>query len=225
MISHKYKCIFIHIPKCAGTSLENVLGHYNSYSGRRGQDHRTLRQIEPVTTINAFTSKENRKELAHKIRYKYRKNINPKNKEIVNKRQYKTYFKFTIVRNPWARVYSWYKNVLRDEIHKQHYGITREISLIDFLKKYAGFENLRTQMLWIKDFNGSVPLDFIGRFENLTDDFKEIARLRKTPNFSFPHKQKGSGEDYKMHFDPESIEFVSNYYREEIEYFKYSFGD
>ena len=42
MISHKhkYKCIFIHIPKCAGTSIEKALGHFELYNGRGRQDHR-----------------------------------------------------------------------------------------------------------------------------------------------------------------------------------------
>ena len=35
MVSHKHKCIFIHIPKCAGTSIEEALGHFDGYRGKR----------------------------------------------------------------------------------------------------------------------------------------------------------------------------------------------
>lgn len=45
MINHKYKCIFIHIPKCAGTSIESALGHYEDKRG--SQDHRTITDIQP----------------------------------------------------------------------------------------------------------------------------------------------------------------------------------
>lgn len=59
MISHKYKCIFIHIPKCVGTSIEQALGHFDEYSGRDRQDHRTIRMIEnPVPLTQLITSKE-----------------------------------------------------------------------------------------------------------------------------------------------------------------------
>ena len=58
MISHEHKCIFIHIPKCAGTSIESALGHLNNYTGINRQDHRTIRMIEkPIITTNFFSSK------------------------------------------------------------------------------------------------------------------------------------------------------------------------
>ena len=34
MISNDYRCIFIHIPKCAGTSIEDALGHLDNHPGR-----------------------------------------------------------------------------------------------------------------------------------------------------------------------------------------------
>ena len=48
MISHKYKCIYIHIPKTAGSSVEKKLGLYNELSWGV-QDHRTIRDIQPIT--------------------------------------------------------------------------------------------------------------------------------------------------------------------------------
>ena len=46
MISHNYKFIHIHIPKCAGTSIEKAFGHFDAHTGKNAQDHRTLRMIE-----------------------------------------------------------------------------------------------------------------------------------------------------------------------------------
>ena len=47
MISHKHKCIYIHIPKTAGTSIEYKFGHFKEL--KRGvQDHRTIGEMEPV---------------------------------------------------------------------------------------------------------------------------------------------------------------------------------
>ena len=43
MISHRHRCIFIHIPKTAGTSIEERLAD-GSLRGR--QDHRSIRNLE-----------------------------------------------------------------------------------------------------------------------------------------------------------------------------------
>lgn len=72
MISHKYKCVFIHIPKCAGTSIESALGHLDNHVGRGGQDHRTIRMIEkPLFTPRIFSSRENLYEVLRRIKHQY----------------------------------------------------------------------------------------------------------------------------------------------------------
>ena len=214
MISHKYRCIFIHIPKCAGTSIEKSLG---------GQDHRTIRMIAPIN-IKAFLKKENIIELLRRLKYKYIITVsNPKNKITVTKKQYNSYFKFTFIRNPWARAFSWYKNVMRDEIHRKSYGITKQISLKEFLRLYAGKGMLRPQLYWIKDFNGNIPLDYIGRFENLAEDFKKIYKELNLSNITLPHMLKGCGEDYRKYYDDESQEIIMQHYKEEIQMFEYKF--
>ncbi|MFP7754062.1 sulfotransferase family 2 domain-containing protein [Thermodesulfobacteriota bacterium B35] len=223
MISHKYKCIFIHIPKCAGTSIEFMLGHFDGHTGRDGQDHRSIRMIQPIT-LQAFLSIDNLKEILRATKHKYSEKIlNPKNKYVVTREQYNDYFKFTFVRNPWDRAFSWYKNVMRDEIHKKNYGITRQLSLTEFLYRHAGKGMLKSQLYWIKDFKGKISLDYIGRFEKLNNDFQEICKHLNVSHAALPHKIRGTGDDYRKHYDNKSIDIIMEYYREEIKLFNYSF--
>jgi hypothetical protein len=127
------------------------------------------------------------------------------------------------VRNPWARAYSWYKNVIGDEKHRQGYRITDSTPFSEFLQRFAGRGMLKPQTYWITGFDGSVPLDYIGRFESLKKDFQEICRYLHIPPLDLPHKVKGTGDDYHQHYNKDSIDLVSGVYRVDIEMLGYSF--
>ncbi|WP_319548767.1 sulfotransferase family 2 domain-containing protein [Desulfogranum marinum] len=222
MISHKHKCIFIHIPKCAGTSIEKAFGHFEEYSGDNKQDHRSIRMLEPINS-RCFASKENSKEFIKRFWRQIKPSPNPRSRYTVSREQYADYFKFTVVRNPWARAYSWYKNVMRDDSHLKKMRISREISYYDFLERFKYKKCLRAQTFWIKNYNGDIPLDYIGRFENLANDFEKACNLMKIESLKLPHELKGGVDNYQEAYDSKTRDLISRIYREEIELFGYSF--
>lgn len=224
MISHKHKCIFIHVPKCAGTSIEKALGHYELYDGRDRQDHRSLREIEmPFTFKNFEINKNNFFELSKRVVRQYLSNPNPRNKIRLTDEQFSQYFKFTIVRNPWDRAYSWYKNVTKDEVQKKRLKIKDGESFEDALLKNIGKDMLRPQTYWIKKFDGTIELDFIARFENINDDFQTISRLLNLKGVSLPHELKSFGSSYKDQYNEKTKTLIADFYSEEIRIFNYKF--
>jgi len=179
--------------------------------------------VQPIT-LHIFKSAENIKEFIRRIRYYHLKKIsNPKNKHKVTKRQYHSYFKFTFVRNPWARAFSWYQNVLRDEQHRAYHGIGEDMPFTEFLERFAGKGMLRPQLYWITDYEGNIPLDYIGKFENLHQDFIEVCRRLNFKNTKLPHKLKGSHKDYRRFYDDRAVDIINQVYRKEIELFGYAF--
>lgn len=224
MISHNHKCIFVHIPKCAGTSIASALGHLDDNQGQNGLDHRSIRHIQPLFSHGFSFSKENIIELARRYkRHYFNKTPNQRNKYTVTPAQYDAYFKFTFVRNPWARVFSWYKAAMRDEDEQKRLGINGHISFEQALNRFAGKGLIIPQMYWLKGFNNQVSLDYIGRFETLETDFEEICKRASIKGIHLPHKNKGTGEDYRNHYNESSKLIVSEIYKEEIELFNYTF--
>jgi hypothetical protein len=192
MISHEHRCIFIHIPKCAGTSIASVLGHFEGHRGRGWQDHRSVRMIEqPLFTPHILSSTENLTEVLRRFRHRYQPATNYRNKFTVSRDQFERYFKFAFVRNPWSRAFSWYRNVMRDEFHRNEHGIGREMGLNEYLRAFAGTGSLRPQVYWLKNFKGAIALDFIGRFENLVRDTEYVFEKLNIRADSLPPQDQG----------------------------------
>ena len=225
MISHQDKLIFIHIPKCAGTSIENAFGHSDDVQLVGSQDHRSVRMIEqPIPYFQSIRSLENQKEIARRLKYRFEKTSNERNRLRLTANQFQTYFKFAFVRNPWDRAWSWYKNVIRDSNHQRSLNVSPETSFSVFLNQHIGSGMLKSQTYWLKNFQGKIDLDFIGRFENLKCDFEKMCRQLGKPELELPHKLSGGNSSgYLEGHDAETRRMVADFYQDEIELFGYEF--
>jgi hypothetical protein len=128
------------------------------------------------------------------------------------------YFKFGFTRNPWDKVVS-----ARHYLIRRGYKWVQNMSLSQFLKR----KNFDTFWLGLAmntlDFCDGC--DFIGKFENLQEDFNTICDKIGIPHQQLPHINKTNHKHYTEHYDDETKQIVAEKYAKDIEYFGYEFGE
>lgn len=219
VISDKYRCIFIHVPKTAGTSIEYKLQSFNALRGGV-QDHRSLREIEPHGIRHLL---QDIGSLNYEMAQNRLKNI-IRRQRCASRQQFQQYFKFSFVRNPWTRALSWYQNVMRDENHRKKHRIPEDCSYEAFLTDYPDQWALRPQLYWLVDHRGEIPLDFIGRFENLSEDFAHVCKVLQLENSELPRMIASTSKShYTEIYNEITKRIIAERYAEEIDYFGYRF--
>jgi hypothetical protein len=224
MISHRHQCIFIHIHKTAGTAIEKKLGHFEELAPGV-QDHRLLSELEPYS-LRTLLSRARRsgwdaRRLAREWRSYRHQELTPK--------QYQTYFKFAFVRNPWHRVFSWYCNVMEDEDHRRVESKVRtpgrrvpdDCTFKQFVIEFGSDWPLRPQLDWLRDSRGNLAMDFIGRFENLEQDFAHVGGKLGIRDQTLPKMMLREWFGEENPFDSEIADIIYERYKEEILMFGY----
>lgn len=218
MISKKHNCIFIHIPKTGGTSIENMIW--------------SPEEITKKNLYGGWLKKPFRKKILKPARNKYQtgglqhllaKQIK---KEIGNK-FFDQALKFTMVRNPWDKVISQYKYMFKRDDLMQFIGMDKNTTVIQYLeliskKKHVQWEK---QHKFFLGNNGEILADHILRFENFN---MEISRILKKLDIEFDtilHLRKGTRGHYSKFYNDETKEFVANMYSNDIELLGYSYED
>ena len=215
MISHKHKCIFVEIPKTGSTSIRTVVGsppkaHLNICQIRYNMQHYWTRygSIKNKLLSSLYL-------------------LLPENKRIeTGEEEFRSYFKFGFVRNPWDRVVSLY---FRTDGLQMKDKMTFD-EFVDWIK-YSSSTCIHpvphtNQLDWLVDPHGNVLVDFIGKFENIQKDWELIASEYGLP-MELPHNNKNLNERhfYTEYYSNRTKEIIENKFRVDIEFFDYTFGD
>jgi Sulfotransferase family len=143
--------------------------------------------------------------------------------------QFRTYFKFAFVRNPWDWLVSRY-HWSRDRQHLFDY------SFDEFLTRLKKRIRLSQTALWLEDealkpqldrltIKGAIAVDFVGRFENLQSDFDLVCcRLQIEPR-TLQHVHKTHHAHYADYYSDENRKIVEQLYAADIATFGYRFED
>jgi hypothetical protein len=176
MIIDQHKVIFIHIPKNAGTSIEEYFGNESF-------------RIQPDKHADI-----------HEIKTKF-------------KNSYNNYRKFTIIRNPYDKMVSWYF----------------------YLKKNLGSYDIIEFNEWIKDpfkfWHANDPISFLKPQCDWIDNTVEIIKfenLNKELNNFFnkdiqlPITNKSNHKYYADYYNEDSANIIYNRYIKDFKQFNYN---
>jgi hypothetical protein len=195
MINHKHKFIFIHIPKTGGTSIEKyILGNANV----------AKKQNNKHNTVTEYMNKTGK--------------------------LFDKYFSFSFVRNPYDFLVSYYKfrmNMINGEYGRVERFMYKKYSKSNFrnwvMKNFYNDPRVMTNLDFLS-YNSEIKVDFIGKFENLQQDFDTVCDKIGIPQQKLPHINKSKHKHYTEYYDDETREIVAKKYAKDIEYFGYKFG-
>jgi hypothetical protein len=78
------------------------------------------------------------------------------------------------------------------------------------------------QLDYITDRLGNIRCDFIGRFENLENDFYSITNYIGV-DIKIKHLNKFEHKPYSEYYNDLDVKLVENLYKRDLEYFNYKF--
>jgi len=200
--SKKHKYIFIHINKTGGTTISNTFKKY---------DHTakivTHRFLHPTKKYKSLT--------------KRRSGVCTVGDNIKN------YKIITCVRNPWDRILSCYK-YRQARNTPDTVGVTFENWLLnrDVYKSYKTPDCWVkfNQLDWVAADNGECSNCSFLRFETIGRELiRLINNILHVDIKDIPHENKTSHLPYREYYTDNTIEYVSNLYKRDIETFNYQF--
>ena len=213
MISHRYKCIFVEVPKTGSTSIKTIIGSPL-------KPHQNIWQIK-YEMENYWTHYGG---VANRILQSIYLFLPRKRREEIGIRQFNSYFKFGFVRNPWDRTVSLYER-------REGLNMRDRMSFEEFVN-WIGYSSStcihpvphRNQLDWFVDPHGNVVVDFIGKFESLQEDWAFVCKKTGIEK-QLPHKNRNPREKhYTEYYTSSTRNIVADKFKIDIEYFGYKFN-
>lgn len=208
MLCHKLKTIFVHIPKTGGQSVETV---FLDQLGL-GWDERSVLLLR-----GNDDPKRGPRALAHLTAAEYTL------LGYLDKETFDSYFKFSVVRNTWDRLFSLFKR-----------SFARKCSFEEFINKYVSEENFTDhynrgifpQDRFILDDEGRLMIDLVIPYDELSERMGEVIDRLSLNGISLKHLNSSPPVlpgSYREYYTPQMKNRISLIYKREIELWEFEF--
>ena len=200
MINYKHKFIFVHIPKCGGSSVEIAF---------TGKQH-----VEWDADNNIWIQHATAKQIKEIYCPKYE--------------QYFSFTFVRNPWDRAVSDYMWIRRALSIADEFKNFLLLKGKFDTPRLKyphinKSGRGDHILPQSDFILDSNGDQMVDFVGSLENFQEDFNIICDKIGIPRQKLPHQNKSKHKHYTEYYDEETKQIVAEKYAKDIEYFGYDF--
>jgi len=215
LLSLRYNFLLVHIAKTGGTSVRAAL------SGYKWKDPYRL----PLFICSRMSSV-----FKHRLACKLPRHAKAiAAREMLPRELYDRLFKFAFVRNPWDLQVSSFHHIRRERPHLMT-GIDEFETFLRYKfnperpYQFHIDTSIELQSDYLIDLHGNVIVDFIGRYEQLQDDFNTACGKIGIPTLLLPHKRKArTRKAYQSYYTDQTAEMVAAYFKADIEMFGYTF--
>lgn len=219
LLSVKHNFLFVHTAKTGGTSIRAALSRYR-YAGRYGPAAFVAHKLDQLT--------------GHRIGAKFPRHAKAiAAREMLPRELYDQLFKFSFVRNPWDLQVSSFHHIRRERPHlmgefsEDFEGFLRWKLNPERPYQYHIDTSIELQSDYVVDLQGRLIVDFVGKYERLIEDYKEICQRIGLPAKQLPHKRKSQDrkKSFRAYYTDETAEMVARHFAQDIERFGYTFDD
>lgn len=213
LISEKYKFIFVHNPKTAGSSIENVLLPYSNFYYRiknRSVKYYIYKFLGDKYLFGGIFKKHTP---ASRIQ------------RVIPAEKFESYFKFSFIRNPYSRVFSYYNYLKTNNGHDQQEWIKNK-SFEEYVLNIPNQRWKDLQSYYLYDENENLIVDFLGKFETLEADFQIILQkldLKCTlPHINSSVNSNLNNPQFFNNFTKEMIKVINDEFHDDFRLLGYN---
>ena len=202
LVSKSHDFLYIHVPRTGGTSIREAL---NPFSTRPSKSR-----------FNKVISGLGLRPWAHR-HFPVHPSFESA-RSILPGTVFSSLFKFSFVRNPWARLASDYVYKRENRDHRRHAETCRLGGFEAWLRQEAGRKRSSQLAMLGQD------IDFLGRFENLQLDFETVcSRLGLGASLEHLNSAQKTPWEWRELYNSTCQQLVFDYWGKEIEDFDYAF--